>query len=449
MAIHCDITAKHKIKSSLKRSRVNRGKEEESSTSMTVTTTTTSSSPPPIMSHLPTKMTSLADTKTLLASKISELKERQLNRRQQQSVRQQRQDDHQQQTQQPEQELTNEKDSVHTKFQSLFQKKTLQSKNNNNNNPFQIIQTHTQNILASLCTTIYPEKMPLLVLVVTLLGTSIGFQSFLYFVTVGYALAIFLVSSMALLVYNNKASHTIPTLTNIHTSLALLWSLRLMIFLLHREYVNWPQLHKRTIQVNERSRMESKFSVWIICSFFYATMVMPCIYRMQDAIIVADENYIPSSSSSSPWGIVGKIGLILQGTGLLLESVADAQKSSFKSRNRGENRSKWCHVGLWKYSTHPNFLGEGMFWVGTYLGGIGCCCCRRRSKSMNRRSIMPWMICTVGLLFITFVIRGAVESLSVKQLRNYGQDGEFLEFKKTHGFFGPFRIPKHLAVLSF
>mmetsp|Transcript_22032 Transcript_22032/g.32425 ORF Transcript_22032/g.32425 Transcript_22032/m.32425 type:complete len:135 (+) Transcript_22032:54-458(+) len=44
MTIHCDITAEHKIKSSLKRSRVNRGKKEESSTSM-IATTTASSSP--------------------------------------------------------------------------------------------------------------------------------------------------------------------------------------------------------------------------------------------------------------------------------------------------------------------------------------------------------------------------------------------------------------------
>ena len=42
--------------------------------------------------------------------------------------------------------------------------------------------------------------------------------------------------------------------------------------------------------------------------------------------------------------------------GFLIEAAADQQKLSFK--NSPENRGKWCDVGVWKYSRHPNYFGE-------------------------------------------------------------------------------------------
>ncbi len=46
--------------------------------------------------------------------------------------------------------------------------------------------------------------------------------------------------------------------------------------------------------------------------------------------------------------------------GLIIESVADAQKSKFKK----SNPSGLMKEGLWKYSRHPNYFGEAVFWWG-------------------------------------------------------------------------------------
>lgn len=43
-------------------------------------------------------------------------------------------------------------------------------------------------------------------------------------------------------------------------------------------------------------------------------------------------------------------------SGFIAEATADQQKLVFK--NSPENRGKWCDVGLWKYSRHPNYFGE-------------------------------------------------------------------------------------------
>ena len=50
------------------------------------------------------------------------------------------------------------------------------------------------------------------------------------------------------------------------------------------------------------------------------------------------------------------IGWTMWVFGFLIEAAADQQKLSFK--NSPENRGKWCDVGVWKYSRHPNYFGE-------------------------------------------------------------------------------------------
>lgn len=50
------------------------------------------------------------------------------------------------------------------------------------------------------------------------------------------------------------------------------------------------------------------------------------------------------------------IGWIMWSIGFLIEAAADQQKLTFK--NSPESRGKWCAVGLWKYTRHPNYFGE-------------------------------------------------------------------------------------------
>ena len=53
---------------------------------------------------------------------------------------------------------------------------------------------------------------------------------------------------------------------------------------------------------------------------------------------------------------------------VFLEYVADKQMKIFKSNI--QNHGKTMQKGLWKYSRHPNYLGEILFWIGIYLFGV-------------------------------------------------------------------------------
>lgn len=63
-----------------------------------------------------------------------------------------------------------------------------------------------------------------------------------------------------------------------------------------------------------------------------------------------------------PLGIVGIVGIAVWLTGMLIEIVADNQKSRFK--DDPANDGKFIDVGLWAWSRHPNYFGEIVLWTG-------------------------------------------------------------------------------------
>jgi steroid 5-alpha reductase family enzyme len=61
-------------------------------------------------------------------------------------------------------------------------------------------------------------------------------------------------------------------------------------------------------------------------------------------------------------GTVTAIGLVVWVVGIGIETVADAQKTSF--RVDPANKGRFIHTGLWAWSRHPNYFGEILLWVG-------------------------------------------------------------------------------------
>lgn len=196
-----------------------------------------------------------------------------------------------------------------------------------------------------------------------------------------------------------------PTL--FHSYITVAWGIRLLLFLIWREYFTWPELHSQVVELQKTMDIPfaSRLLCWFVYSFFYVSMMASNWSRLQ---------------SNGRWGIVGYSGLLFQITGLLLETIADLQKNGFKCMHR----HSWCNVGLWKWSTHPNYLGEGLFWWGTYLG-----------HGFN--SPGHTVFATVGLLFVITVLKGSTRSLSRKRLEKYSGQPGFYEFQRTHSIWGP------------
>ena len=91
---------------------------------------------------------------------------------------------------------------------------------------------------------------------------------------------------------------------------------------------------------------------WLLQAITVAVVMLPVSY-----LLGRDD-----APGAGPWTIAG---VALWSTGLLIEAVADAQKSSFKARD--ENRGRFITSGLWRYSRHPNYFGEMLVWWGLFV----------------------------------------------------------------------------------
>jgi len=69
-------------------------------------------------------------------------------------------------------------------------------------------------------------------------------------------------------------------------------------------------------------------------------------------------------TGANPWGILDCAAATITAAAILIETIADEQLRRFaKTAQPGQIMDK----GLWKYSRHPNYLGEVAFWWGLYL----------------------------------------------------------------------------------
>lgn len=69
--------------------------------------------------------------------------------------------------------------------------------------------------------------------------------------------------------------------------------------------------------------------------------------------------------NGNDFSILNIIGLIIMVIATFLELFADLDMKKFKEVRTSKNQI--ISIGLWKYSRHPNYLGEILFWYGLAL----------------------------------------------------------------------------------
>ena len=65
--------------------------------------------------------------------------------------------------------------------------------------------------------------------------------------------------------------------------------------------------------------------------------------------------------------ILPALGSLLILAGTLIEHFADNQMRHYK---KNSNRGPYIDEGLWRYSRHPNYLGEILIWVGIFIAAL-------------------------------------------------------------------------------
>lgn len=72
-----------------------------------------------------------------------------------------------------------------------------------------------------------------------------------------------------------------------------------------------------------------------------------------------------ASGDQRGFDVFAVVGIVVWVVGMLIEVVADAQKTAFKADPA--NKGRFIRTGLWSRSRHPNYFGEVLAWIGVAL----------------------------------------------------------------------------------
>lgn len=230
---------------------------------------------------------------------------------------------------------------------------------------------------------------------------AVGFYKFVYFLSVGYGLAVAGGAIAVFILYLLNPTATPLWLVLIQMLLFVAYGARLSGFLLIREFKNASfrktDVAKESLAKNGEKKMPVfvMIVIWIVVAALYVMQVSPMLFRWHNA----------STDLAAP-----VIGIVISVCGLLLESLADKQKSAQKKVNPRMVATK----GLYKIVRCPNYLGEITFWTGVFVAGL-----------TTYRGAGQWIFAIVAYIAIVYIMFNGAQRMEKRQMKQYGHLKEY------------------------
>ena len=160
-----------------------------------------------------------------------------------------------------------------------------------------------------------------------------------------------------------SSSVTMPPIRTVYSSIAvILWSSRLALFLLYR--IIQQQGHDQRL-TPVLSVPSSAIGFWLVSALWGIICSIPhwmgaiTALPLQSSSSSFSSKMVSASTTSNASLYIGIITFLI---GFGIETTADAQKWFFK-----QTSNQFCHVGVWKLSQHPNWLGNLILWIGIFI----------------------------------------------------------------------------------
>lgn len=230
---------------------------------------------------------------------------------------------------------------------------------------------------------------------------AIGFKKFVWFLSIGYGFAIAggAITILVLAIANGWTGSML-WLAILQALLFLAYGARLSGFLLYRELTN--KTYRKTL--NEDAGGTKKMpifvliAIWLVVAVLYTAQLSPMFYRYFNGVTDF---------------IVPLIGIGISVCGLLLESIADKQKSAQKKTNPNMVATQ----GLYRIVRCPNYFGEILFWIGVFVSGVTA------FKTWGQ-----WVMATVALIAIIYIMFNGAQRLEKRQNERYGNNKAYQEY---------------------
>jgi len=189
--------------------------------------------------------------------------------------------------------------------------------------------------------------------------------------------------------------------------LVLLWAIRLGGYLFRR--ILRMKVDHRFDAMRDKPLRFARF--WLLQAVSVAVIMLPVSYLL-------DRSGAPGFGA---WAVAGAAVWL---GGLLIEAVADAQKSAFRSKD--ENRGRFIASGLWRYSRHPNYFGEILVWWGLFLYAVPFL------EGAAFAVVVGPVFITVLLLFVS-----GIPLLERSADDKYGDDPAYRDYKRRTSILVP------------
>jgi steroid 5-alpha reductase family enzyme len=233
---------------------------------------------------------------------------------------------------------------------------------------------------------------------------AVGFYKFVYFLSLGYGFAV-AGGGIAILVMYLLNPTAVPLwLVIIQAALFVAYGVRLSGFLLVRELKNASfkktDVAKSTLAKNKDKKMPIFVLavIWIFVSILYVAQVSPMLFRYSNA---KEDIVVPL------------VGVGISVIGLVLESVADIQKSAQKKARPDMVATK----GLYKIVRCPNYFGEIVFWTGVFVAGVTA-----------YAGVGQWLTAILAYVSIVYIMFNGAQRLEKRQSARYGTNEEYLSY---------------------
>ena len=141
---------------------------------------------------------------------------------------------------------------------------------------------------------------------------------------------------------------------SLYLGLVFVWSLRLTIYLYVRS-IGAPD-DPRYLKLAKN--WKGNLALNVLLRIFYIQFIISLITSSTLILTI-------TSRTEISFGWVNIFGFVLSIFGLMYESLADFQLYRFKKNK--VNKGKVMNFGLWKFSRHPNYFGEILFWWGIWI----------------------------------------------------------------------------------
>ena len=207
------------------------------------------------------------------------------------------------------------------------------------------------------------------------------------------------ISVVSFCFYNNYESNNI-NLGNLIISLTIIiWAIRLGSFLFIRIKKAGEDIRFREIKKSP-SRF---FMTWTLQGMWVSLCSACALAGIANGIVINAYFYI---------------GIVIFVIGFTTEIIADNQKSIF--RKDPYNKDKFISSGLWKYSRHPNYLGEITLWLGISI--------------ISFSSLQGWELITLISPIFTYLLLVYISGIRILEYngnKKWGHLDNYNDYKKN------------------